>query len=415
MFLSEGLYYLRFKSRNSLCPFYEILRSLSYIEESPTVISQSSSLYAHSGPHRHCRSTMSTSSSESDWQHLLINEFFEVKIPSRHPESTVTQAQCFQVARQILQVLDIKHVGIQGQYSFTLFSPIRSKIIQFRLDSLDDNLLALVHQVYEHESPKVERYQGPISFPLPIYISDLAKGVYLPAIEHPALVKPFPIETQLRTVIDLARFIARATHFPQPPGMCLPDSWTASAPLFLDQLIHTFATHAPDLSPIVERTRSDLHLLDMLPIVLTHTGLGIGNIFVDRDDGHITAVIDWDHAGLEVFGLSVWTLYECFLSYKQWDEIHFYTNIVSDGRPAHQVLEEAFWNEIWLSVSDRIDRKKHEEAVKAAVTLWILNRYFRGSETTFDINNEEHASELARARAIFEYMEKSKETASLNT
>lgn len=56
-----------------------------------------------------------------------------------------------------------------------------------------------------------------------------------------------------------------------------------------------------------------LHLLQSLPLVLSHPDLVGLNIFVDRVTGNITGIIDFNDAQIEALGISVVTLYEWFI------------------------------------------------------------------------------------------------------
>lgn len=64
----------------------------------------------------------------------------------------------------------------------------------------------------------------------------------------------------------------------------------------LRQMEPRFAQKAAELTP-------KLHLLDRLPLVLTHIDFAEVNLMVDPSDGHLTGVLDFDGARVEAFAM----------------------------------------------------------------------------------------------------------------
>ena len=83
------------------------------------------------------------------------------------------------------------------------------------------------------------------------------------------------LERHVRTVIDPAKFIARAAHFPELKSSYTDHHWTTSAGAKLHELVRTLRLQAfePDFTKRVAISRTKVHLLDVLPPVLTHKDL----------------------------------------------------------------------------------------------------------------------------------------------
>jgi hypothetical protein len=247
-----------------------------------------------------------------DWQtqeRQVITAFFDVKVVEVLGElaDTCTERSCVEFAKQILRASDLEPVHNQGCNSFTLVSHQQSKIVQFRLRPFDTTIIDLAHQIYGTQVPRTEFYGG---FPLPVYNSDVIPGKVHVLQQFP---EEFPLERQKRTVVDLGRFVAKAAHYPQPKASYREDSWTLKAKETLIRLQRNESLREiPDIGDIVLRLLDQIHLLDLLPVVLKHHDFSEVNILVD-DAGNVTGVIDFDVAGIEAFGMCIWGVYECFL------------------------------------------------------------------------------------------------------
>ena len=147
------------------------------------------------------------------------------------------------------------------------------------------------------------------AFGLPVYTCDLLPGKVHFMTDTPR--DDFPLEREKRTVIDLARFIARSSHFPEPGSSYTDSSWTRSAATTFQKFGHHANLKAlePEVYAEIVSIGAKLHLLDTVPPVLMHYDPVAQNIFVNEADD-LTGVIDWDGAGIEAFGMVIFALYE---------------------------------------------------------------------------------------------------------
>jgi len=108
----------------------------------------------------------------------------------------------------------------------------------------------------------------------------------------------FTLQRQLNTVCDLAAFVAEAAFWPQPRQALLCDSWTATASTKLKNLasMNRLRQIEPRFAQKAVELTSKLHLLDRLPLVLTHIEFAEVNLMVDPSGGHLTDVLDFDGA-----------------------------------------------------------------------------------------------------------------------
>ncbi|KAF2155361.1 hypothetical protein K461DRAFT_112068 [Myriangium duriaei CBS 260.36] len=156
--------------------------------------------------------TMSLDSGESHpWNPACIKLFFSDS-SLKDPRSEVvacSEADCTEFAKRILETEDVVHVDYQGIQSFTLISRSKGKVVQFRKTPLDEDMLVLADKIYVDLPRKLTYRNG---FPLPVYISDVVRGVHLITTNRSS--DDFVFETQRQTITNLARFITRALHFP---------------------------------------------------------------------------------------------------------------------------------------------------------------------------------------------------------
>ena len=131
--------------------------------------------------------------------------------------------------------------------------------------------------------------------------------------------RPFPLERELKTVIDLAKSIATSSHHPHAPADCKDTSKTHCANATFKRLEQNLSLKeiAPYVYTEVTSVIANLGLLQSLPLVLTHPDLVGLNVFVDPESGSITGVIDYDGAEIEALGINIVTLYEWFTGSKE--------------------------------------------------------------------------------------------------
>lgn len=246
-----------------------------------------------------------------------INEFFQEKVPAALKEIAIrdpgftskscSASECLQYAKVLMQGMQISLVNHQGCNSYTLICPERNQIIQFRAAKLNTEAVDEAKQMYGDLVASTTYHND---FVLPVYTYNILPGQL--HIWQKVSRGSFPLEREKRTVIDLSRFIATASHFPHSKDGYDGTSWTKSANAVIQRLEHNSSLRqiAPEVYAEIEFLSTRLHLLDDLPAVLTHLDLGGQNIFVDKDAGTLTGVIDFDEARIEAFGINIFTLYE---------------------------------------------------------------------------------------------------------
>lgn len=246
-----------------------------------------------------------------------IKEFFDEKVPTTFKEGGVhdsafapkrcSASECIQYATTLMPGTPIALVDHQGCNSYTLICPERNQIIQFRASKLNIKAISEARQIYGN---LVAETNYDDDFVLPVYTYNVLPGQL--HVWQPVSRESFPLEREKRTVIDLANFIATASHFPHSKERFDSCSWTKSASSTVQRLENNSSLKqmAPEIYTLVTSLSTRLHLLDTLPAVLTHLDLGGQNLFVDKETGALTGVIDFDEARTEAFGINIFTLYE---------------------------------------------------------------------------------------------------------
>lgn len=171
-------------------------------------------------------------------------------------------------------------------------------------------------------------------------------------------------------------------------------AWTDTAPQTLQRLLQnsTLKIHAPELVEIIRHLESQVHLLGILPKVLTHHDFSQINILVN-DVGNLTGVVDFEEAGIEAFGMCIWGLYECFFGSMEDGKWAFY-----EERP---ILEKVFWDTLWDNTPGGLKKENSETAVKVALSIGVINRYFvDGMIDEINLSKKVHRLSLEYARGI---------------
>ncbi|GAM87640.1 hypothetical protein ANO11243_056670 [Dothideomycetidae sp. 11243] len=287
---------------------------------------------------------MSRSSDElGDWNRSQIHHFFNVEVPKILASScTCSLENCIEFASTLLQTNRLEPVDWQGNKSYTLVAHEKGKVIQFRLELLNDHINDLATRIY---GPMVPIYHG-----------------------NPELAG-FPLPVWSKSASD-------------DPSRILQDK--------------TLRTLAPEVARIVRVVQASIHKLDRLPLVLTHTDLAELNVFID-DEGHFTGVIDFDEAAIDPFGMSIWCLYECYIGFMDDGRFHFFGNRTTSGKTAAQILETSFWKTLWTNVPENIDKSALYVALAFGVNHRTLGIFLK---CRVDANNEFHMTKLEYARSI---------------
>ncbi len=304
----------------------------------------------------------------------MIDSFFKKRVP-KVAKTTCSASHCHDFARTLTQGKKIVLVNNQGYRSYTLACPETGQIIQFRLKELDLDFISEAKQIYGDLVSQVVHHTD---FNLPVYTMEIVPGVAHLWQEPPR--DAFPLERELRTVIDLAKFIATSSHFPHPPTDCKEGSKTHRARATFDRLEQNSSLKAiaPDMHAEVISLTPKLHLLQTLPLVLTHPDLVGLNVFVDRITGGITGVIDFDDAQIEALGMNMVTLYEWFVGSMEnahWSPYDMPAGEPHGGRDVCRVLEAAFWDTFWAHTSPDLKKEGSEEALWVALRVGVVNRY----------------------------------------
>ncbi|GAM90737.1 hypothetical protein ANO11243_087820 [Dothideomycetidae sp. 11243] len=328
------------------------------------------------------------------WNQEIIDDFFDTTVRRKLERPDITRATCIGLAREILGTEEIEPARIQGVCSFTLISRSKGKVVQFRRHALDDDMLSLASSIYGGLTPRLSRYtfEDGNDFPIPTYIANVAPGVHMMCLPQP----PFPVDKLCRTVSDLADFFAKPVQVSdQRQSARHPDGYAAPAAKRLDSVLEhpAFKRNATTATmDFVKHVREHVHLIDSLPLVLTHTDVIPMNMFANPDDGSITSVIDWDHACIDIFGKSMWSLYEGFVTYTIDDVTH-----VQEQR---DVIENVFWTRLWESVKPRLTPEVDGPAVRASMAVGAIARYLRFRTLDEIGDNDDVASSFWRTKAF---------------
>ena len=348
----------------------------------------------------------------NDSEQVMINIFFDNRVP-KVAETTCSASECQDFARNLIQGKAIVLVNNQGFHSYTLACPESNQIIQFRLRQLDLKFIDEAKEIHSNLISCVTHHDG---FKLPVYTMGIIPGVAHCWQEPPRTA--FPLERELTTVTDLAKFIAASSQFSHPSADCKENSKTKSAHATFKRLEQNSSLKAiaPDVYAEVTSIATKLHLLQDLPLVLSHPDLVGLNVFVDRITGAITGVIDFDGAEIEALGISIFTLYECFIGSmdnRHWSPYDMPAGEAHGGKSVCQVLESAFWRTFWAHVSPEVIKKEEsKEAVSVALRVGIVNRYMDDSKMLDEVNFEKrHGDErsLDYVKGILSYLRDSSE------
>ena len=163
-----------------------------------------------------------------------IEESFDEKVPTAFKKRAVhdsafapkgcSASECFQYATTLMLGTPIALVDHQGCNSYTLICPERNQIIQFRASKLNIEVISEARQMYGDLVAKTNYHDD---FVLPVYTYNVLPGQL--HVWQNVSRDSFPLESEKRTVIDLANFIATASHFPHAKERYDSSSWTKSA------------------------------------------------------------------------------------------------------------------------------------------------------------------------------------------
>lgn len=363
----------------------------------------------------HVNADMDLPKSWKESEQEAIDEFFKEKVPTALREKAVhdpsftskgtSASECVQYAKTLMQGMPLALVNHQGCNSYTLICPERDRIIQFRAPELNTKAIDEAKQIHGDLVADTTHHDD---FVLPVYTYNILPG-QLHVWQKVSRVS-FPLERETRTIIDLAKFIATASHFPHSTDRYGSDSWTKSANVDIQRLEHNTSLEriAPEVYIEIASLDAKLHLLNLLPAVLTHLDLAGQNIFVDKDTGTLTGVIDFDEARPEAFGINIFTLYENHVGSMEGGHWSLYDMSAGEQHPGlsvSEVLTKAFWDALWVSTTPSLGRKDFEEAVGVALRVGIINRYFvRGMMDEIDLGKRVHATSLDYAKGILQHL-----------
>ncbi|KAJ2891598.1 Protein kinase-like domain protein [Zalerion maritima] len=285
-----------------------------------------------------------------------INTFFE-----EYPGSC--RSDCDRRAEQVVG-LPVIPVPIQGSFSYTVTSSGSDSgtVVQFRPGShaLDMEVATLAKKIHPEFVPKCI-YEGAIGSP-PLHVYAMERMPGIPFINWRAQGN-----NPIKTVISFAKFFAQSWHRapPRPP-------YSVSMKRELEGRLDDLRRLPQRFAPAVARARVDLPQLfePSYPFTLNHTDLSETNFLVNRNDGTVTGVIDWDNARVLPFGTSLWGVENVLGSMGRngWRY-----------RDDHDELEEKFWTTLYESIGTLTTEQKL--SIRAARRVGILLRYgFRAGE-----------------------------------
>lgn len=347
----------------------------------------------------------------------IINEFFEQKIraalqerEAREPGFTskgCSASDCLEYAKFLMQGMPIALANNQGFSSYTLTCPGRHRIIQFRIAELNTQVIDEAKQMYGDLVARIARHRD---FVLPVYSYNILPG-QLHAWQQ-VTRDSFPLEREKRTITDLGKLIATASHFPHAKDRYSENSWTMSAKATLKRLEQNRSLKqiAPEIRTMITSLSTSLYLLDTLPGVLTHLDFGSQNIFVEKDTGTITGVVNLDEARTEAFAINIFTLYERYVGSMEndhWSPYDMPAGEQHPGRSVSEVLTSAFWDALWANAAPGLEKNSLGEAVGVALRVGVINRYFVGGMLDeVNLENRMHVISLDYAREILQHLEK---------
>ena len=345
-------------------------------------------------------------------EQVMINSFFDNRV-SKIAKTTCSASECHEFARNLTQGKAIVLVNNQGFHSYTLACPESNQVIQFRLRELDLKFIVEAKEIYGDLVSCVHYHNG---FKLPVYTMDIVPGVAHCWQEPPRTA--FPLERELKTVTDLAKLIAASSHFPHPSADCKEDSKTKRAHAIFERLEQNASLKAiaPDVYAEITSITAKLHLLQNLPLVLSHPDLVGLNVFVDRITGAITGMIDFDGAEIEALGINIFTLYEWFIGSmenRHWSPYDMPAGETHGSKKTVcQVLESAFWETFWANVSPEVMNEDSKEAISVALRVGVVDRYMVDSKMLDEVDFEKrHGDErsLDYVKGILSYLRDSSE------
>ena len=316
-------------------------------------------------------------------------------------EEPLSALACRKYAQSLMRGKIIALINCQGCASYTLQCPEEHQITRFRLKKLDTAVLDEAKKIFGSLVFPMTYHDG---FNLPVYTCDIVPG-------HPRYYirtddEVFPLEREMRTVADLAKVFATPSKFPHPDSRYQGSSWTVSASTTLKRLEQNTALEqlAPEVHTEVVGLATKLHLLQALPPVLTHVDIAHQNMFVEEATGAVTGIIDFDEARTEVFGISLYSLYESFFGdteHTHWKSYDALAGTRYPGKLVCQVLEDTFWRVFWENVAPGLTRENIQDALNVSLKLGIMYRYLRGTMIdTIDTANAGHVRSLDYAQGI---------------
>ncbi|KAL9066011.1 MAG: hypothetical protein Q9161_007862 [Pseudevernia consocians] len=126
----------------------------------------------------------------------------------------------------------------------------------------------------------------------------------VPSVAHYWQESPrdfFPLERELKTVIDLAKFIATSTHVPHLPADCKETNIAVRTLVNFKRLEQNSSLKevAPEVYAEITSITAKLRLLEDLFLVLNDPVVVEFNILVDGITGSIMFTIDFDDVQID--------------------------------------------------------------------------------------------------------------------
>lgn len=334
----------------------------------------------------------------------LVDAFFGEKVPQALAKrqdivnmfGSCSASDCDRFARWLLEA-PVHRSTNQGCNSYTLVCPERNKIVQFRMEELNTQLIDTAKRTWGDLVAQVSFHGG---FSLPVYTCNI-----LPGQLHSSLnidLSNFPLEREKQTVIDIGKFVAKAIHHS-------PKALSTTQKTSIEDMLHRLEQNTslkrmnPEVHAEITKCHSKLHLLDRVPEVFTHPDLVSRNIFVDNT-GALTGVIGLEATSNQVFGSNIFALWECYFGNMDdgvWRLYDMPAGHNYPGKSVYDVLAAAFWEALVGGVSPVLTMEEHHEAVGVALGVGVVKRYFWGGMLdVIDLEESGQRRSMEYARGI---------------
>ena len=309
----------------------------------------------------------------------FFNDFVPFKLSQRevHEPGFVSNgcsaSDCLEYAKLLMPGMEIFLSNIQTTKTYELICPARDRYILFCAVEMNIQAIDVAKQMYGDLIATTVRHHD---FIIPVYTYSIQPGQL--HLWQDISATSFPLEREKRTFVDLAKFIATASHLPRSKNNYDKFSWTTSADATLKRLEQNPLrdTH-PDIHTEIVSLSKKLHLLDTLPAVLTPYSITRQDVLVEKDTGAITGVRNFGNACTEAFGINISNL-SIWFGYHRSGLWRPYDSQAGGDYPcwrASEILTRVFWDTLWANTGPGLEKKVFEEAVGVALKVGTIQQF----------------------------------------